>query len=76
MLSAQGATASWWAGTHSARVAGGELGIAEIRRGTPDSYNKVMAAERQIAVLESRLKDVFRQLYPIGAALDRMSRAE
>lgn len=76
MLSAQAGTAIWWAGTQNTRVAGIELGVAEMRRASPDTQRQVMAADRQIAVLESRLAEVLRRLDRFAAALDRLGLVE
>ncbi len=72
MLSAQAGLAIWWAGVQNTRVAGMELGIAEIRRVSPDTQRQMMMADRQIAVLESRLDELLRRLEEIGGKLDRM----
>lgn len=76
MLSVQAGMAIWWAGTQNTRVAGIELGVREIRSSTPDTHSRMMAADRQIAVLESRLDEVLRRLDRIGALLDRMGHNE
>ncbi|MGY6409707.1 MAG: hypothetical protein ACXIUV_01580 [Alkalilacustris sp.] len=72
MLSVQAGMAIWWAGVQNTRVSGIELGVAEMRRSSPDTLKQMMAADRQIAVLESRLDEVLRRLDEIGATLDRI----
>lgn len=72
MLSAQAGMAIWWAGVQNTRVSGIELGVTEMRRSSPDTLKQIVAADRQIAVLEIRLNEVLRRLDEIGATLDRM----
>ena len=37
MISVQAGMAIWWAGVQNTRVAGIELGVAEMRRSSPDT---------------------------------------
>ena len=71
MLSVQAGTVIWWAGEQNTRLSGLELRVAELMHSSPDTYRQVVAADRQIAVIEQRINEILRRLDRIGAALER-----
>lgn len=70
MLSAQAGMAIWWAGAHNTRVAGLEMRVSELLTSAPDTHRLVVAADRQIAVIEQRVDEILRRLDRISYQLD------
>ena len=72
MLSVQAGTAIWWAGEQNSRLVQLEGRVGELVTASPDTYRQMMAADRQIAVIDQRIAEILRRLDRIGDGLGRM----
>lgn len=72
MLSAQAGTAIWWAGEQNSRLAQLEARVGELMSASPDTYRQVMAADRQIAVIDQRIAEILRRLDRNTDGLERL----
>lgn len=72
MLSVQAGTAIWWAGEQNGRLVQLEGWVGELITASPDTYRQMMAADRQIAVIDQRVAEVLRRLDRISDVLERM----
>ena len=74
MLSVQAGTVIWWAGEQNTRLTGLEYKVGELMLSAPDMHRQVLAADRQIAVIDQRIDEILRRLEWITLSLERVDR--